>query len=353
MKVFTIAHRILLFGTLLKNCKGTTSTSQNRNTNTTTARGMPQVSTLTTMIDVSFTMVYNPVGGNLEASDFSTAAELSCAHVEKFVKDVFALASTIIVLVNVFCSPVTTVFNTNIGYKMSVLIGEGSKVIPSQADIQTLVCASLSSDEIEPLDLILPNTLSISAIPCDQALTPITNQINAYVQPTSVPTPTYYPTLHPTNVVTNPPTHIPSPGPTQEPSHFPTTGALIQAAFTSRFSNVSGIPIAADQKIVVESICLQVVGFLKGTFELMGTAIVLEKLICSQLDTKRSALEVVEFEIYLIIGKESAIVPNQEDVASLVCFSVSTTNLPSLLQSFPTNNPFSSATSVTCDQNQR
>jgi hypothetical protein len=347
MKVFTINNRILLLGILLKSGGGQASHLKNSVANKKQSRGVSQLSTIATMLEVSFTIVYTPLGGNLEASDYSSAAELSCAHVENFLTDVFAMASTIVVLVNVFCSPVTTFFNTNIEYKLSVLIGEGSKVIPSQADIQTLVCVALSSDEIEPLEKTLPSALSVSAIRCDQALSPISNQSKADAQSTSIPTPTYYPTFHPTATATNAPTKVPSRAPTQEPSHSPTTGKLIQAAFSSRFSNINGIPLPADVKIVAENICLRVLDVVKGTFELMGTAIILEKITCSQVDN--SALDMVEYEIYLLIGQESAIVPNQNDVASLVCFSISQPNLPSLIQSFPANNPFSSATSVTCD----
>jgi hypothetical protein len=360
MKALRIARRSLLVGSLLKNYAGAMSQLQNTvktshilTENKKQSRGASQLSAFATMIDVPFTLVYNPVGDNLEASDFSTAAELSCTHVENFVTDVLALASTIIMLVNVFCSPVSTVFSTVIGYKLSVFIGEGSKVIPSQTDIQTLVCVSLSSDEIESLATTLPKALSISAIPCDEALTPISDQLNVDVQPTSKLTPTFSPTFHPTFTVTIFPTKYPSPGPTQVPSHYPSTGELIQTSFSSRFLNVRGISSAGDKKIVAESICAQVLEMIKGTFDLIGSAIVLEKIICSQLGTESSAFDQVDYEIYLVIGLASAFVPNQQDIASLVCFTISPANLNSLKQSFPTNNPFSSATNVTCDQKQR
>jgi hypothetical protein len=312
------------------------------------------------LIEVPFTMAYVPVSDYLVAADFSEVAALSCAYMEKFVADVFSLAKAVVAMIGVFCLPLTPVFNTAVGYKIYVLISEGSTVVPSQADVETIVCAALSPDEIYSLAITLPDSLTVSTMSCDQALSPISDQSKSDTQPASTTSPstkapsiwrTSSPTNYPTiSFLTSDPTESPTQGPTPEPSHSPTSGTAIRTTISSTFSNVNGSPSIADINEVVDAICSHVLEVIDRTFALMSTTIVLEHIMCSRVNSESPPFAVA-YEIYVAFDRTSAFVPSHQDIVSLACFAISSSNINSISDSLSTNNPFVSATNVTCDQN--
>lgn len=104
-----------------------------------------------------YSVVYVPNVASPTDAQTAQAAQVTCAHVEDYIKDVFALSDPFVVVLDTSCQQVGSATNpTSISYVFNITFADTSDFIPSQADINRLIAISLR----EPQSSLLINSLS-------------------------------------------------------------------------------------------------------------------------------------------------------------------------------------------------
>lgn len=187
-----------------------------------------------TVIVSQFCSKYESVSGDPAPIEFDEAADLTCTHVQEFVADTFEMGAPFILLENVGCTLIaTSADSSEICYEMAVVFDPESSLVPTQGDVDTIICIALSPSggggtllsELSSLPASNP-FLSTTGLTCDTfvvttapARTP-TATLAPIVAP-SAPNPV--PILSP--VATPPPVPVATPAPVNPPTPPPVTDA--------------------------------------------------------------------------------------------------------------------------------
>jgi len=121
--------------------------------------------------------IYESSDGNPSQEDFNDASDLTCLHLEEFIAGTFVLGAPFILFESAECLSIETSANPNqICYEIAVSVSPDSPGVPTQDDVDSLVCIALLPPEVDTLldDLALlgpSNPFSRSSgLTCDIAV---------------------------------------------------------------------------------------------------------------------------------------------------------------------------------------
>jgi len=123
-----------------------------------------------------FCSVYQSATGDPSRRDFDEGAGLTCAYLEKFMTDTFALGAPFIMLQGIDCAVVSTSSRpVQVCYEIASTFAADSQVFPQVGDIDYLICIALSTSTPDVEGLIdALNLLSVrnpfsstTALTCD------------------------------------------------------------------------------------------------------------------------------------------------------------------------------------------
>ena len=123
-----------------------------------------------------FCSVYESASGDPTQRDFDEGAGLTCAYLEKFMTDTFALGAPFILLKGIDCAVVSTSSRpVQICYEIATAFAPDSQVLPVEGDMDSLICIALSTSTPDVEGLIdALNLLSVrnpfsstTALTCD------------------------------------------------------------------------------------------------------------------------------------------------------------------------------------------
>lgn len=271
-------------------------------------------STNNTIVTASpFDVVYSPTPGSVTQQDFAPAINLTCAHIEQYIMQVYSLGP-FIKLNHVTCSAFATATSpTKISFNVSAAFGNDSIFIPSQGNIDQLVSVALRPPEVNKL------IGELNALPASNPLSATTN-ITYKLSP-----------------------------PLRSSPRVKNALTVVDASpFSTTYSSTAGFITLQNFASASDKTCAYIEQYMTVVFSLTPN-FSLESVTCSAVATTTSPAK-ISFKVTAAFGVKSTYIPSQGNINQLVSVAFSNPQVDTLineLKTLPPSNPFATASSAT------